>query len=258
MINSFTKEVTTLATCWHIKLRNGESLGFTDFAQDIAFGGLVYKSQSGFYSSAIELNTDLIIDNFEISGFLNSDLIKQSEVLAGLFDYAQIEVIIVNYLNPQRDKKTITIGYFGKIRIKDGQFFTEVTGLSGILDNAVGKTYSPTCRAQFRDQECKAINKLEISCIISKIIGNEIVIDQEITNHLYAHGTLVVNNQKYSIKGCHKFKLILENKIAVKPGSLCRLIAGCDKQFSTCCEQYNNGINFRGEPHIPSIEDVLC
>jgi uncharacterized phage protein (TIGR02218 family) len=259
MINSFTKEVTTLATCWRIKLRNGKVLGFTDFISDIIFDNLIYKAQSGFYSSAIEINSNLIADNFEISGFLNSDLIKKAEVLEGLFDYAQIEVIIVNYLNPQQDKKIITSGYFGKIKIKDEQFFTEITGLVSVLDNSVTKIYSPTCRAQLGDKECKVTNKLVMPCIITNVVGDEIIIDHEIPSRLYSYGILIANDQKYTIKSCHKFKVIVENGLPelLKPGTLCKLVAGCDKQFNTCCEHYNNAINFRGEPHIPCIEDMF-
>ncbi|MFU7503175.1 MAG: phage BR0599 family protein [Candidatus Tisiphia sp.] len=29
------------------------------------------------------------------------------------------------------------------------------------------------------------------------------------------------------------------------------LTVGCDKKFITCCNKFNNAINFRGEPLIP-------
>jgi len=259
MIKSFAREVTTLATCWRITLRNGKVLGFTDFVQDILFENLVYKSETGFYSSAIEMNTNLFIDNFEISGFLNSDLIKRSDVLDGFFDYAKIEVIVVNYQSPDQESKIITSGYFGKIKIKDEQFFAEITGLVDFLDKSINLIYSPTCRAQFGDEKCKVINRLKMSGTITEIVNDyEIVIDTVINNNLYGCGKLIVDNHHVSIKECYVSRVILGEKIPVivKKGDACQLTAGCDKKFSTCCEQYNNALNFRGEPHIPCIEEM--
>ncbi len=40
------------------------------------------------------------------------------------------------------------------------------------------------------------------------------------------------------------------------PGSLIRLVAGCDKRGQTCRQKFDNFLNFRGFPHIPG-EDWL-
>ena len=34
-------------------------------------------------------------------------------------------------------------------------------------------------------------------------------------------------------------------------------IAGCNKEFSTCCNKFNNAINFHGEPHLPGMNILL-
>jgi hypothetical protein len=32
---------------------------------------------------------------------------------------------------------------------------------------------------------------------------------------------------------------------------------GCDKSLETCRDRYDNLVNFRGEPHIPSKSEVI-
>jgi uncharacterized phage protein (TIGR02218 family) len=42
----------------------------------------------------------------------------------------------------------------------------------------------------------------------------------------------------------------------IQAGDKYSITAGCDKQFNTCVEKFNNAINFRGEPHIPQPERI--
>ncbi len=35
-----------------------------------------------------------------------------------------------------------------------------------------------------------------------------------------------------------------------------KIISGCDKNFITCCNKFNNAINFRGEPLIPEKDFI--
>ena len=47
--------------------------------------------------------------------------------------------------------------------------------------------------------------------------------------------------------------IILDRLIpeTVKHIETVELVAGCDKKFITCCNKFNNAVNFRGEPLIP-------
>ena len=42
----------------------------------------------------------------------------------------------------------------------------------------------------------------------------------------------------------------------VQAGDRALLTAGCDKNFSTCRDRFDNSTNFRGEPHLPG-NDLL-
>ena len=41
---------------------------------------------------------------------------------------------------------------------------------------------------------------------------------------------------------------------AVTEGTPVELREGCDKTFATCVSRFGNGINFRGEPHLPGTD----
>jgi uncharacterized phage protein (TIGR02218 family) len=50
--------------------------------------------------------------------------------------------------------------------------------------------------------------------------------------------------------------LIIDEPLALAPGTRLRLWQGCDKRFATCAQRFGNAANFRGEPHVPG-GDIL-
>ena len=40
----------------------------------------------------------------------------------------------------------------------------------------------------------------------------------------------------------------------VEIGCRVELREGCDKRFATCVSRFANGVNFRGEPHLPGTD----
>lgn len=62
----------------------------------------------------------------------------------------------------------------------------------------------------------------------------------KITRHL---GRIIETTQRLP----YFFKKILQQNIIFSVN----IIVGCDKKFTTCCNKFNNAINFRGEPFLP-------
>lgn len=44
---------------------------------------------------------------------------------------------------------------------------------------------------------------------------------------------------------------------AIAVGDTYTITAGCDRQFGTCRDRYNNIIHFRGEPYVPGVDTLL-
>jgi hypothetical protein len=91
----------TTATLWKITRRDGEVFGFTDHDQDIEFGGLTYDASTSYNRTATADQAGFAVANMVIESILDSTLIVESDILAGLWDYAQVEMRTVNWQDRQ-------------------------------------------------------------------------------------------------------------------------------------------------------------
>lgn len=87
----------TIATLWKLTRRDGEVFGFTDHNEDITFGGLTYDASTSYDRSATADNAGFAVSNMVIQSILDSVLITESDIIAGLWDYAQVEMRYVNW-----------------------------------------------------------------------------------------------------------------------------------------------------------------
>jgi len=259
-------EVTALVNCWKLTLQNGEIIGFTDHDQDIEFDNLLYQASSGFTSSALMSDNSLAADNVEIEAMLNSPLISEEEIIAGKYDFAEVELFKLDYLYPEYGKILMKRGWLGEITIHNGEFVAEIHSLSQKMNYNLGEIFSPYCRAEFGDHKCK-INKEEYSyqCEIVKIYNNKhfMLMDLPEVNNFFNYGeiTFISGYNKgisMEVKSSIKQEIVLNMAMPYKIslGDKVRITAGCDKKFISCCN-YNNAINFRGEPHLPGINKLI-
>jgi len=150
-------DVTTLATCWKITRQDGEKFFYTEHDRNITYGGDVYKSTGGFNKSAISSNATLGVDEMEVSGFLQDNGINDEELRNGAFDFAQVEVFAVNYMDLSNTMGIIKLraGWFGEVRTSDtGAFLVELRGLVDMLGSKIGRTYLQECDADLGDDRC--------------------------------------------------------------------------------------------------------
>ena len=152
---TITGEITTLATCWKLTLKDSTVLGFTDFGEDITYDTVLYKADSGFTPTAISSKAGLGVDNLDVEGMLQSDVISEADLMAGKYDFAEIEIFLVNYKNLSEEPLMLRSGWIGEIQITNGQFTAEIRGLTQKLSTNIGELFSPVCRANFCDSKCK-------------------------------------------------------------------------------------------------------
>ena len=134
--------------------------------------------------------------------------------------------------------------------------------LSRNFDSFVLEKYSPTCRAKFGDESCKVNLKSYSRCYkIKSIHANAIYIEDDAKHLSYAQGEALMKTDssffKANIKHHFKDLIELDRKIPSSDFKSVELTAGCDKQIHTCCEKFNNVVNFRGEPFIEHIFEIL-
>lgn len=265
-------EVTTLATCWKLTRKDAVVMGFTDHDTDLTVDSVVYKAASGFTPSAIESNSSLAVDNLEIEGMLDSAAIKETDVMAGLYDFAGVEVFIVNFADISQGKLKLRRGWLGEVSTAGGRFVAEMRGLSQMLSQNIGELYSASCRAKLGDSRCKVnMAGFTVTGAITSLTSNQIFIDSSRSeaSGYFNSGKItftagLCNGLSMEIKeytklasGGGKFTLALPMPFNLALSDSYSAQAGCDKTLSTCVSKYSNAVNFRGEPHVPGMDKML-
>ncbi|MCH2547064.1 MAG: DUF2163 domain-containing protein [Alphaproteobacteria bacterium] len=260
-------EITTLATCWKLTRRDETMQGFTDHDVDLTVGGVVYLAQTGFTPTAISASSNLNVDNLDVQGMLDASTIEERDVMAGIYDFAEIEIFQVNYQAPESGKLILRRGWLGEISIKNKQFVAEVRGLTQKFSQQLGKLYAPACRAELGDAQCGVdMAAYTVMGTIDDVTSNAVFLDnaRNENNGYFRAGKITFTDGENAglsmeVKAFDQstFTLALPMPYDIAIGDSYTLQAGCDKSFDTCIARFNNAINFRGEPHVPGFDRML-
>lgn len=266
-MNNFLKnEVTTIAKCWKLSLKNGVILGFTDHSEDIFFQDRIFLAGGAVSISATETDATLAIDNLDLEAIIDNNQIKEADILGGVFDNAIFEVWLLDYLNPNNNMMLKT-GIIGEIKISNGRFFAEIRGVTEKLTRQIGKVYSPSCRVKFGGRLCGMdISKFTFIGEISKVTSDNSFFDgiRLEENRYFDNGILKFETGKnaglvFEVKEFFDKHLFLLNNppFAMEIGDEYSVVAGCDKSSKICSDRFKNIMNFRGEPFIAGIEKTM-
>lgn len=265
--NHLKGEVTTLATCWKATLTNGTVYGFTDNIKDLEIGGITYVASTGYTPSSIATSGNLAVDNLEVQGLLNSDVITEADLLAGLWDYAEIEIFLVNYADLSQGALILRKGTVGNVQYNRNTFVAEMRGLTQAFQNILGQVTTPTCRVEFTSAKCGlSASAYTVTGAITSISSNRLITDTSRTEatDFFKYGKITFtsgNNVGYSMEvkeftSGGVIELVLPLPYEMQVGDTYDMIRGCSKTFAAC-KAYNNVINFRGEPHVPGIDKAI-
>lgn len=261
-------EVTTVATCWKLTRKDSTQMGFTDHDEDITVSSLLYKSATGFTPTAVSSSSGLNVDNIDIEGVLSSTAISKDDILAGIYDYAEVEIFQVNYKAPDDGKITLRTGSIGEITIKDGQFIAEIRGLTQQLNQNITKIYSRNCRAELGDSKCGVnMTSRMHSGSVTEVTSRRIFTDSSRTEDAGTFNFGVItftsganNGLSMEVKrqtAAGEITLMLPMPYDINASDTYSIKEGCDKRISTCSSKFSNAINFRGEPHVPGMDKIL-
>lgn len=261
------QEVTTLATCWNIKGKDGVTLYFTDHDRDLIVDGYTYCAADSMSPSAVSSQVGLAVDNLEFTGMLSATSITESDLLAGKYDHAEITIFLVNYADPAMGKLKLKTGWLGEVTLQGGQFTAEMRGLSAQLQQVIGDVYTSSCRAALGDARCGVnLGSYTFSGSVTATEAAFAFKDSTKTqaNDYFAGGIVHFTsgaNTGISMEvrdfANGRFGLFLPMPNAIAVGDGFTVSAGCDKQFDTCIGRFNNAVNFRGEPHVPGTDKML-
>ncbi|WP_299818585.1 DUF2163 domain-containing protein [uncultured Jannaschia sp.] len=269
--NDQQDEVTTSCRVWVVVRKDGEVFGFTDHDKRIEVEGVVCQASSGVLAGALQSTTGLAVDNGEFHGAINDDVIKPADIRIGRWDEAEVRIYSVNWLRPNEHEQ-IFRGYIGEIRVSDGKFSAELRSPVQVLNNIRGRVYERHCDAILGDNRCCV--DLQTKFVIEETIL-EIIDMATITvsssddfadgyfsfgqvNIMLAEGRCLSTSIRLDRQVIGGRRLSLGSSIGgdIQVGADVSIYAGCNKEFSTCIKKFDNIINFRGFPTMPS-EDWL-
>jgi uncharacterized phage protein (TIGR02218 family) len=266
--------VTTLARCWIVTRRDGETLGFTDHDEDIMIGDTVCHAGTGLTAAEATARLGLQVDGSEVAGALADDSLGEADLAAGRYDAADVTVHLVDWSDP-----TLTVllasGVLGEIRREGAAFTAELRSLSHRLNEESGRLYTATCAADLGDARC-TIDLTDAAYHAGGAVGSLAGAAAMRVSGLdgfdegwFAGGKLTFTsgaNEGYAVEvKTHRAALdgVLIELWQVPPEPMAEddaftVTAGCDKRLATCRDRFANGINFRGFPAIPGNDFVIA
>jgi uncharacterized phage protein (TIGR02218 family) len=266
-------EVSTLAMCWKVTATDGTVLAFTSYDQNILFSSVTYVSSAGGSPSAVATTGALNVDNVDLDMLLDALGFTAADLAAGVWDFATIDVFIVNYADLTQAEVKLRRGKVGQVSVKRGSFLAEVRGLLQYYTTQLLETYQPGCQADLGDSRC-TVNLAPFTItgsVTALTVGNSrIFTDSARAEALgYFDGGLLtwtsglndglsMEVKTYTLVGT-SIALVLGMPHALGVGDTYTMYAGCDKSLSGtqgCKVKFNNVVNFRGFPHVPQKQEL--
>ena len=276
----YQQATTTLAQCWKVTLSNGTVLGFTSNSANItfpppntAYGGVqvgspvTYLAASGYTPSNIQSSSAMNVDNLECEGILSSPSITDAALIAGVWDYAQIQLIEVNYKDLTMGCRIVRTGNIGQVSTGRNSFKAELRGLMQTLQQTVGHVYGDTCDADLGDARCKLnIVPFTFSGTVSANSDNRtFTATMTQPTGYFSRGNLtwltglnagrVGEVRNYIAPNSFVLQLLAPFNIAA--GDTFSVVAGCDKGIATCECTFGNSVNFRGAFTVPGQDRMI-
>ena len=283
--------VTDLHICWKLVRRDGEIILGTECDRNIeittaALAG-VYRAHAAITGSDIRSNSDMSVDNLEVRGALidsttgdtsetssTSDLtlldLSAADIEAGMFDNAECTTFLVNSSNPDLYQHIQRTGWLGNVqRTAEGEYTTELRGLTQALSQGIVRTYSIGCDAELGDSRCKVdMTAFTFPRTVTAVTSRRVFsIDSPfgVLGHMIPGGKVAWNSglnegrvmeiKEYSAL---QITLYLPMPEDIDVGDTLNVLTGCNKSQSMCIDDYDNILNRRAHAvFVPGMTEVL-
>lgn len=266
---------TTEAQCWRIERTDGEVFRFTAHDRALVFRGETYSPCASLSSSALQTSAEFgETENMDLAGIISSGLITLSDLWAGRFDGADVEVWRVDWEDTTR-AQMLAAGKCGSLSAGSVEFKFEVTTASERLtQRPILQPVMPTCRFKLGDSRCGVdLEALRVSGAVTTVPATNvhtgarrrIFADSsraEADNYFQLGRVTWVTGDNAGISADVKVftdtQFILETPMQyeIQVGDTYTVVPGCDRIFETCGTKFNNAINFGGFPHLRGTDDL--
>lgn len=262
---------TTLATAWIVRRTDGMVLGFTDHDADLVVDGIACHAASGFDASAAAEKLGFAPAAAELAGALVDDAISDTDLRAGRYDGATVEVHCVDWERPDLAVHLSTLT-LGAVTREGKAFRAELRSRASALDVERGRLYTPRCAADLGDARCgvdlTGPDRRGEAVVVATAEGSLVLSGLALDLDRLAGGRLAVTSGAAAgwnveiaaasvVSGGVRLSLWQPPPDPPAPGDAVTVTIGCDKRFATCRDRFANALNFRGFPHMPGIDRIL-
>lgn len=265
---------TTMCFAWRVTRKDGTVQGFTDHDEPLTFDGTTFEAEAGFTASQMQSALGLSVDNLELVGGFRSDYISETDLIAGAYDDADVELFWVNWADTSQ-RVVAMAGNIGEVKQNGIQFTAELRSLTHRLNQKVGRKYQRTCDAVFCDvgqsvARCKLnAATFTFSGTVTSVTSPSAFIVSGLAqaDDYFSRGLLTWtsgNNdgntadvRTHTNDGASVgIDLWTPQVGTIQVGDTFDILAGCKQTADVCKSKFNNLDNFQGFPHMPG-EDVI-
>lgn len=137
---------------------DGVVLGFTDNSAPIIYSGVTYEAMDGVKATVAASTVGAGIDNSDVQGVLSSGRIAESDLMAGTYDNARYQVMLINRKSIGDGVCIQQTGYIGEVTYGNLKYKAGVRGLTQVLHQVVGDVSSKECRCVNLGDSCCKLN----------------------------------------------------------------------------------------------------
>ncbi|MEL6754431.1 MAG: DUF2163 domain-containing protein [Pseudomonadota bacterium] len=148
-----TNSLHTTCQCWVITRQDGEIVRLTEHDRALRVGEDTYFPGALIEHSSFILTSDLTPGRAEMDGALDSEAFDETDVKAGLWDHARVDVHRVDWRSGEI-LSHIWSGFFGAIEIRGSSFSVDLISLKSQLSRLIGRAYTRQCDAVLGDGRC--------------------------------------------------------------------------------------------------------
>lgn len=141
----------TLALCIKAKRTDGTLYGWTEHDQSLSInladgdGAITYSPAEGFERTAIRTSAGLTVDETEAASFFVTAGITKDDLRAGLWDYADVWMFLVNWEDVSQGVVKLRRGKLGKVAAKDDAFTAEIRSLFELYNQEIVRLFNLAC-----------------------------------------------------------------------------------------------------------------
>ena len=262
---------TTKATFAKITRRDTTVDAYTSHDKAITISGVTYEPSAGYVPSAVERVTALQADNLQVLGIIDNANISKTDLLAGAYDGARVEIFEADWSNPAGGVTGyFVVGFFGSVQVIGEQYVINFIDLKSELQKPMLRTISLPCDADLGDTRCGVTLSAQTGTVtsVSGSSPKRIFVDTSRTeaDGYFDQGKLTwtsgnnngrVMDVKSYTAASDTIELYEPMPVDIQIGDGYSMTRGCDKTFTTCKDTFNNAQRHRGHPYLPGISDLI-